>query len=102
MARKFESYRLSRLAEADLANIYAYTVKHWSVHQADSDIITIQTAINGLVEGVKHGRSRSELGTTYLSCNVGSHLIFYRETKHILVVRILHASMDLPRHLATL
>jgi len=35
MNRKFESYRLSRRAEGDLAEIYDYTAEHWSVDQAD-------------------------------------------------------------------
>jgi toxin ParE1/3/4 len=99
MPGKFRSYRLSRRAEIDLAEIYAYTVAQWSVDQADRYIADLRSAIVGLVEGVKVGRARTEIATGYLSYGVGSHLIFYRETEHILVMRILHASMDLPMHL---
>jgi toxin ParE1/3/4 len=101
MHRKFDSYRLSRRAEVDLADIYAYTVEHWSVDQANSYIADIRAAITGLAEGAKVGRRRSEIAPGYLSYGVGSHLIFYRETEHILVARVLHAAMDLPRHLGT-
>jgi len=101
MPRRFDSYRLSRRAEIDLADIYAYTVAHWSVDQAKSYIADIRTAITGLVEGAKVGRKRAEIAPGFLSYSVGSHLIFYRETEHILVARVLHAAMDLPRHLGS-
>jgi toxin ParE1/3/4 len=99
MPRKFESYRLSRRAEIDLAEIYAYTVTHWSKDQAIRYVIDIREAIAGLVTGRKIGRRRAEVGADYLCYRVGLHLIFYRETEHILVARVLHASMDLQRHL---
>ena len=99
MPRRFESYRLTRRAEADLADIYAFTVANWSVDQANRYTADIRAAITGLVDGSRIGRSRADLGAGYLSLGVGSHLIFYRETELILVARILHAAMDLPSHL---
>jgi|HubBroStandDraft_3_1064219.scaffolds.fasta_scaffold288322_2 toxin ParE1/3/4 len=99
MPRKFESYRLSRMAEGDLADIYEYTVTHWSVDQANSYITDIRSAVTGLVEGTKGGRMRPDLPEGYLAHLVGSHLIIYRETKLILVARVLHASMDVARRL---
>ena len=99
MARRFESCRLSRRAEIDLAEIYAYTVRHWSVDQASRYLTDIGEALAGLVAGTKAGRSRGEVGAEYLGYAVGSHVIFYRQTEHILVARVLHASMDLPQHL---
>jgi toxin ParE1/3/4 len=99
MRREFESYRLSRLAERDLEAIYDYTVEHWSVDQANRYIANIRAAIADLVEGSKVGRKRGDLPEGYLVCLVGSHLIIFRETNLILVVRMLHTSMDAPRHL---
>ena len=99
MPRRFESYRLSRRAEADLADIYAYTATHWSLDQADRYITDIRSALVGLVDGSKRGRARADVGEGYLSYVVGAHLILYRETNAIMVVRVLHTSMDAPRHL---
>lgn len=99
MPRKFESYRLSRRAEIDLEGIYAYTVKQWSVDQANRYTADIQAAIAGLVAGTKIGHQRPDVAAGYLSYAVGSHFIFYRETELILVTRILHQAMDAPRHL---
>ncbi len=99
MPRRFESYRLSRRAEINLADIYAFTVRHWSVDQANRYITAIGSAITGLVAGTRAGRQRPEISATYLSYAVGAHVIFYRKTEHLLVARVLHASMDLQRHL---
>ena len=99
MPRKFDSYRLSKRAEADLAQIYAYTASHWSVEQANRYIGDIRSTIAGLVEGAKAGRRRADLSEDYLFCMVGSHLTVYRETNLILVVRVLHQAMDAPRYL---
>lgn len=99
MPRRFRSYRLSQRAEIDLAEIYAYTVTQWSVDQANRYLTDIREALKGLVTGTRIGRRGAELGTPYMCCGVGSHLIFYREAEHILVARVLHASIDLQRHL---
>jgi toxin ParE1/3/4 len=99
MGRRFEGYRLSRLAEADLVEIYDYTVEQWSVNQANRYVTDIQSAISALVEGVKVGRRRVDMPDGYLAQRVGSHLIIYRETNMILIVRVLHTSMDAPRHI---
>lgn len=101
MARRFDSYRLSRLAEFDLEDIFDYTVKHWSVDQAERYLADIRAALDGLVAGVKLGRKRPDVADGYLSYLVGAHLIIYRvEADLIRVVRVLHAAMDIPSHLA--
>jgi len=99
MRRRFDSYRLSKRAEVDLAEIYAYTVSHWSVDQADRYINDIRLALKGLVEGEKTGRRRADFAEGYLFFMVGSHLIVYRETDLIVVVRVLHQGMDAQRYL---
>ena len=98
MARKSNSYRLSRLAEADLENIYAYTVEGWSIDQANQYIGELRAAILGLAAGTKIGH-RLEGMTGYFSLLVGSHNIICRETGMIVIARILHKMMDAPRHL---
>ena len=98
MGRKFESFRLSRKAEADLLNIYDYTVERWSLDQADHYTAELRRGIMALVAGTKAGR-RLEVASGYFSILVGSHNIIYRETATIYVVRILHKAMDTRRHL---
>lgn len=99
MARKVKAYHLSRDAEADLEDIFAYTVRTWSVRQADLYLDSIEDAIEALAAGLRSGRARPELGPDYLVLGLGSHFIIFRELEDIFIVRILHQSRDLARRL---
>ncbi len=99
MARTFSGYRLSHAAEGDLQAIFAYTVRTWSLEQANRYLDEMEEALVGLAAGVRIGRGRSDIGPGYLVLIVGSHMVIYREVEAIFVVRILHAAMDAPRHL---
>lgn len=92
-------YRLYPLAEADLEDIWSYTVSRWSSEQAESYHAGIVTAFEGLAAGSKQGRP-SDIREGYFMYAVGSHLVFYRCSEAgIDIVRILHQRMDVTRHL---
>ncbi len=92
-------YRLSPLAQADLEDIWSYTVGRWSPEQAESYHATIIAAFEGLAAGGKHGRP-VDIRAGYLKYRVGSHLVFYRLSEAgIDIMRILHERMDVGRHL---
>lgn len=99
MARTGKPYRLSRQAEADLEDIFAYTAKTWSIRPAERHLDDVQDAIEALAAGRRSGRSRPELGAAYLVRSLGSHLIIFREAEEIFVVRLLHRSQDLAQRL---
>jgi len=93
-----KTYRVSRLAEADIADIYAYTVKTWSVAQADIYYTMIISAFDGLVSGTKIGHAAAIDG--YSALQIGSHSIFYRVADStVYIARVLHQAMDVERHL---
>lgn len=71
-------YRLSPLARADLEEIWLYTLKRWSVEQADRYYNDIMETLDALAEGTRTGRAADDIRQGYLKCAVGSHLIFYR------------------------
>ena len=93
-----KAYRISRLAEADIDAIYAYTVKNWSGTQADIYYAMIIAAFDGLVSGTKIGHAAAVDG--YCALRVGSHSIFYRVANDtVYVARVLHQAMDVESHL---
>lgn len=100
MTRNRSGYRLSHQAEADLENIFAYTVRTWSIRQANRHLAQIEEALEALARGAKTGRPRPEIGAEYLTLRVGSHLIVYRNAGETFVARVLHQSIDLTRHLS--
>lgn len=92
--------KLRPLAETDLTNIYRYTHHRWGRPQATAYIRDLHQAFLSLAEHPAVGRDRSDIKPELRSHRHSSHVIFYRTTPTgILIVRILHHSMDTERHL---
>ena len=89
----------SPAAAADLDNIWDYTVEEWGSDQADRYADDVQSTCISLARGEKRGRD-VDVRSGYLKHAVGKHFVFFRTTKDgIEVIRILHQSMDVGRHL---
>lgn len=92
-------YRLSPLAESDLEEIWLYTFHQWSLEQADEYHKTIIKTIEGLAAG-NHVWQKATVRKGYWKYHVGRHVIFFRNPAGFLdVIRILHETMDMERHL---
>ena len=86
-------------ALADIGAIWDYTAETWGMDQADRYVDDIRAACVALAGGERSGR-RVDVRDGYLKYPVGRHLIFYRQDGlGIVVIRVLHQSMDVDRHL---
>jgi toxin ParE1/3/4 len=95
-----ERYRLSRAARKDIDAIWTYSATRWNEDQAEAYVGEIRNALRRLNEGSAHPRDWSHLREGYFSYLVGSHLLLIRRRINgYEVVRILHQSMDVDRHL---
>ena len=95
----FDHYQLTPLAEADLEEIWVYTLREWSLDQANSYIHDVIDAFEGLKDGSKRGRP-TDIRAGYFKYAVGSHVIYFQEQeKNLVVIRVLHGRMDVMRHL---
>ncbi|GLS27728.1 type II toxin-antitoxin system RelE/ParE family toxin [Marinibactrum halimedae] len=93
-------FKLTPQAELDLENIYDYSVENWGYPRADRYIYDLEIAFTKLSQNQLQGRTASYIKPGYFCYSVGSHVIFYRQsTDFLLVVRLLHKSMDFQRHL---
>lgn len=102
MVSKGRGYLLSPLAERDLEDIWIYTFDTWSQDQADSYHSTLIDALGLLASGEKIGRDAGDIRAGYKKLSVGRHVLFYRDNdENIIVIRILHQSMDIPTHLGS-
>jgi toxin ParE1/3/4 len=94
------SYKLSRKAQSDLSDIWDYTARHWGLEQASRYVRSIATACDDIAAQRIAGRAADEVRAGYRKWPVGSHVIFYRtDGQTLVVIRILHKRMDVPRHL---
>ena len=94
-------YRFSPRAERDLEEIWRYTQDRWSAAQADRYTGALIDMVEELAAHPAKGRPVDHIRAGYRRQAAGSHVIFYRQGRGgIEVVRILHASMDVPTRLS--
>ena len=92
-------YVLSPLAEEDLEDIWTYTAREWSVDQAETYTNDIINMFEDIAAGKRDGRPVL-VRTGYLKALVGRHAIYFQLRGEVIaVIRILHQSMDVGRHL---
>ena len=92
-------HRLSSRAEADLAGIADYTIETFGIEQARRYRDEFETCFENLAENPRRGRSAEPLAPGLRRFEHRSHVVFYVEDGNgVLIVRILHASMNAPRH----
>jgi toxin ParE1/3/4 len=95
-------YTYSKLAEQDLIDIYLYTARTWGQKQADSYDAGIERIITRLADSPSIGRACDEIKIGFHRFEHKHHIIFYRQRQtDILIVRILHESMDIRNHISS-
>jgi toxin ParE1/3/4 len=104
--------RLSAQAEEDMRSILVWTGNNFGPVQAGVYAMTLSLALEALLGGpeILGVKIRHELGADIRTLHVarqgrnGRHMIVFRiSTSTVIdVLRILHDSMDLPRHIATM
>lgn len=88
-------YKLTLLAEQDLADIFDYTVETWGSKKAKAYIKQLYHRFELLAENPQLGIVRDDVETGYRSCFEGSHSIFYHiKDGFIEIIRIPHQRED--------
>lgn len=91
--------RLTPKAEADLEDIWIYTLGNWGQAQAEEYLRSLERAFELLRQNPLLGISIENVRAGYRRMQLTSHSIFYRHTPDALeIIRILHRSMDVERH----
>jgi toxin ParE1/3/4 len=87
----------TKRAVEDLTGIWEYTCDTWSDRQADKYYSLLIEACKEIASDHRKGKSYDELAEDMKGYVVQRHIIFLKRTaiKEVLVVRILHAHMDL-------
>jgi toxin ParE1/3/4 len=94
------AYSLSAKAAADLSRIHEYTILNFGLKQAREYLIGLHERFESLAGNLMQGRSASELSPDLRRLEYESHVVFYLpKDKAIRIVRVLHQSMDMKRHL---
>lgn len=93
-------YSLSSKAAADLSRIYEYSILNFGLKQARQYLAGLHEQFETLAKNPTQGRSASELSPDLRRLEYESHVVFFvQKAKGIRIVRVLHQSMDMKRHL---
>jgi len=93
-------FRLAPAAERDLDQCWHHSRQQWDSGQANPYIDTLLTECARLAESPRAVASCDHIRVGYRRSFVGRHALFFRITDYgIAVIRILHARMDLQRHI---
>ena len=87
----------SKRAVEDLANIWDYTNDEWSERQADKYYMILIQACQEIASDSKKGKPYEEVAEGICGFLIYRHIILFKRltAAEILVIRILHAQMDL-------
>ncbi|MDC9720050.1 MAG: type II toxin-antitoxin system RelE/ParE family toxin [Gammaproteobacteria bacterium] len=89
------SFFVSKAAKTDLKNIAAYTQKSWGEGQRRTYIKELDVTFHFLAENPTSGVSCNYIANKLRKHHHKHHTIFYENVgESILIIRILHKSMD--------
>jgi len=92
--------KLKPEAQIDLEKIYEYTAMNWGIEQADQYQDELYPGMLLIAGQENLGNEYPYANIPYRKFHVNRHLIFYRlEGKNCVIVRILHDSMEIERHM---
>ena len=87
-------------AESDLIGIWVYTREEWGVEQADRYLDQLDQGMQRLIHHPTLGADYAHVLPAYRRLQVEHHVVFYKvRASEVLVVRVLHESMDAPARL---
>lgn len=94
-------FLLTSAARKDIIDIGRFSTEKWGKRQRDKYLKQLDDAFRLLARQPEIGRDAEDIKPGYKKFSHGSHIIFYRagtESK-IVVIRILHNSMDVEQYL---
>lgn len=94
-------FLLTAAARKDIIDIGRFTAGKWGKRQRDNYLKQLDDAFILLARQPEIGKDADDIKLGYKKFSQGSHMIFYRAgmDSKIVVIRILHSSMDAELHL---
>ena len=87
-------FRVSRAAREDLLRIGRFTERRWGKAKRNHYLGQLDKAFALIAESYSIGKTCDEISPGYRKFPEGSHVIYYRVTDMVEIIRILHERMD--------
>ncbi len=91
-------FNLSSKAVEDIENIIDYTLKDFGYDEMLAYHQSLDGYLQTLLKNPDIGLNYDHVSSNYLCFYHRSHIIFYKKNSSILIIRILHKSMDIPQY----
>lgn len=92
-------FRVSRAARQDLLRIGRFTEHRWGKAKRNHYLVQLDEAFQLICENSSIGSPCDDVCPGYRKFPEGSHVIYYRVTDSVEIIRILHERMDPDSHL---
>ena len=92
-------FRVSRAARQDLLRIGRFTERTWGKAKRNHYLGQLDQAFALIGENDSIGKACDEISAGYRKFPEGSHVIYYRVTDMVEIIRVLHERMDLDFYL---
>ncbi len=93
-------YKLSAKCDEDMVSIYEYGIEEFGLGQSKKYLMDLHDSFQTLANSSFIGSDASELIPELRRFTYHSHMIFYFSTEYgVLILRVLHQSMDYRKHL---
>lgn len=92
--------QFTNTARQDLKGIFTYSIRRWGKRQAERYSAQLNVQIQKIGQDAVFSTPVPASRLSLRQSTAGCHLIIFEQTDdHILIVRILHEAMDIPRHI---
>lgn len=97
-----KTIQFTNAAKQDLKSIFTYTIRKWGVVQAKRYSDQLHSHIQKITHSSAFSKPVENIGRDLQQSATGKHMIIFEQADdHILIVRILHEAMDVPRHIGS-
>lgn len=85
----------------DLKSIFTYSIRKWGLAQAKRYSDQLKEHVQKMAPSAAFSKPVNNSERNLMQSAIGRHLIIFEQTdEQILIVRVLHEAMDIPRHLS--
>lgn len=93
--------KFTNAARQDLKSIFTYTVRTWGKQQAEKYSAQLKSHLSDISKSAAFSKPVQCSRNNLKQSAVGRHIVVFEQTNtQILIVRILHEAMDIPRHVS--
>ena len=92
--------QFTNAARQDLKNIFTYSIRKWGRQQAQRYSSQLNAHIQKIAKDAVFSNPVPDTQRNLRRSTTGRHLVIFEQTdERILIVRVLHEAMDIPRHI---